>query len=131
MKKVINVVAAVIKKDKLIFVSQRGYGEFKDGWEFPGGKVNDGETEEKALKREIKEELDADIEIDKFICSVEYEYPNFFLNMKVYLTHLNKPHLELLEHEASKWINKDELDEIPFLPADKLCLNKIKEAIKD
>lgn len=123
----IKVVAAVIKKDNKIFITQRGYGEFKDGWEFPGGKVEINENEEHAIIREIKEELDADIEVEKFITNVEYDYSTFHLSMNIYLCKLKEEHLVLLEHENSAWVSKEELDSFNFLPADRVVLNKIKE----
>lgn len=127
--KSIDVVAAVIVKKDLVFVSQRGYGEFKDGWEFPGGKIKPGEPPEQALVREIKEELDASIAVDAYLDTVSYDYPQFHMTMRIYRCHLEKPHLELLEHEAAKWVTKDQLDQVPFLPADKLALGRIKASL--
>lgn len=123
--KIVNVVAAIIVKNDLIFITQRGYGEFKDGWEFPGGKIEEDETPENALKREIKEELNADIEVDNFLMDIDYDYPNFHLYMKVYFCHLLKPHIELLEHENALWVKKEDLKNINFLPADKLIIKHI------
>lgn len=123
--KIVNVVAAIIVKNELIFITQRGYGEFKDGWEFPGGKIEEDETPENALKREIKEELNADIEVDNFLMDIDYDYPNFHLYMKVYFCHLLKPHIELLEHENALWVKKEDLKNINFLPADKLIIKHI------
>ncbi len=123
--KIVNVVAAIIVKNDLIFITQRGYGEFKDGWEFPGGKIEEDETPESALKREIKEELNADIEVDNFLMDIDYDYPNFHLHMKVYFCHLLKPHIELLEHENALWVKKEDLKNINFLPADKLIIKNI------
>lgn len=117
MKK-INVVAAIIIKDNKIFVTQRGYGEFKDKWEFPGGKIEENETPTNALIREIKEELDASISVNEFLCDVEYDYETFHLSMKCFICSLNNLHLELLEHENAKWVKLEELDNIDFLPAD-------------
>ena len=123
--KVIEVVAAVIKKDNKILATQRGYGEFKDGWEFPGGKPELGETKEEALIREIKEELNADIEVNDYICTVEYDYPTFHLTMHTYFCSLLNDHIELvyhdkerLEHESMKWLSKEELDSVDWLKAD-------------
>lgn len=124
--KTINVVCAIIKREDKIFVTQRGYGEFKDFWEFPGGKIEQGESPEDALIREIHEELDADIQIDRYLCTSEYDYPNFHLSMKAYLCHLKNPHLELLEHEAAKWVGLNELKSIDFLPADKIILTYLE-----
>ena len=126
----IYVSAAVIRKEKKIFVTQRGYGEFKDGWEFPGGKVEAGENSEEAVKREIQEELGASIEIERFLTSVEYDYPKFHLKMDVYLCHLLHPKLELREAEAARWVDVSELDGIAFLPADKLVLPSLKDALR-
>ena len=124
--KTINVVAAVIIKNNLVFATQRGYGEFKDGWEFPGGKIEKDETPIEALKREIKEELNALIEIDEYLLTVEYDYPNFHLSMQVFICHLIDPHLELLEHESAKWVKIENLDNVDFLPADKKVVASIK-----
>ncbi len=127
--KTINVVAAVIKKGNLLFATQRGYGEFIDKWEFPGGKVEKGESDEAALKREIKEELDASIEVDSFVTTIEWDYPSFHLHMNVYLCHLNNPHLDLLEAENAKWLDKDNLDNEDWLPADRAILEQLKKYI--
>ncbi len=127
--KTINVVAAVIKKGNLLFATQRGYGEFIDKWEFPGGKVENGEDDETALKREIKEELDASIEVDAFVTSIEWDYPSFHLHMNVYLCHLNNPHLDLLEAENAKWLDKNNLENEDWLPADRAILEQLKRYI--
>lgn len=115
-------------KDNKIFVTQRGYGEFKDWWEFPGGKIEEGETPEECLKREIKEELEADINIDKYLCTVEYDYPNFHLKMECFICSLIDGHLELVEAEDAKFITKDQLDNIDFLPADLLVVKELKKS---
>lgn len=125
----IHVSAAIIMKDNKIFVTQRGYGEFKDWWEFPGGKIEEGETPEECLKREIKEELEADINIDKYLCTVEYDYPNFHLKMECFICSLIDGHLELVEAEDAKFITNDQLDSIDFLPADLLVVKELKKAI--
>ena len=125
----IHVSAAIIMKDNKIFVTQRGYGEFKDWWEFPGGKIEQGETPEECLKREIKEELKADINIDKYLCTVEYDYPNFHLKMECFICSLIDGHLELVEAEDAKFITNDQLDNIDFLPADLLVVKELKKAI--
>lgn len=125
----IHVSAAIIMKDNKIFVTQRGYGEFKDWWEFPGGKIEEGETSEECLKREIKEELEADINIDKYLCTVEYDYPNFHLKMECFICSLIDGHLELVEAEDAKFITKDQLDNIDFLPADLLVVKELKKSI--
>ena len=117
MKKTIEVVAAVIQKDDKILATQRGYGEFKDGWEFPGGKIESGEDHTSALVREIKEELAADITVGEHLITVEYEYDNFNLTMHCYLCQLTSE-ITLLEHEASQWLTKDTLYSVDWLPAD-------------
>ena len=117
MKK-IEVVAAIIKKNNKYFVTQRGYGDYKDWWEFPGGKIEEGETPEEALIREIKEELDADIIIDKYLCTVEHDYPKFHIKMDCYMCSLVSDEIVLKEHEAAKWLPIDELDSINLLPID-------------
>lgn len=124
--KTIKVVAAVIRKDNLIFATQRGYGEFKDKWEFPGGKIEENETKEEALAREIKEELNASISIDSFIKQIEYDYSSFHLVMDVYFCHLNNPHIELIEAENAKWLKIEEIYDLDWLPADLELLQYIK-----
>ena len=114
----IEVVAAIIRKGDKIFATQRGYGEWKDFWEFPGGKMEDGETPEEALVREIREELSTGINVDEFLCTVEHDYPAFHLKMHCYLCSLVTEALHLNEHEAAKWLTKDELDGVKWLPAD-------------
>ena len=121
----IEVVAAIICKDDKIFATQRGYGDFKDWWEFPGGKMEAGETPEKALKREIREELSTEINVDKYLCTVEYDYPKFHLTMHCYLCSLQTEALHLNEHEAAKWLAKDELDSVKWLPADMLIFESL------
>lgn len=125
--KTINVVAAIIIKDNKSFATQRGYGEFKDGWEFPGGKVEQGEAPENAIVREIKEELDTVIEVKEYFDTVEYDYPNFHLSMKCYICTVVSGKLELLEHEAAKWLDKDSLDSVAWLPADLGLVDKLKD----
>lgn len=125
--KTIKVVAAVIKRNNKIFVTQRGYGEFKDGWEFPGGKVEKGETKEEALIREIKEELDTVIKVDSYLDTIEYDYPNFHLSMDCFVCSIVEGHLVLKEHEDSKWIKKEEIDTLNWLPADLVIIDKVKE----
>ena len=124
--KQIEVVAAIICKGEYIFATQRGYGDFKDGWEFPGGKMEPGESPEEALVREIQEELSTTISVDKFLCSVEYDYPKFHLTMHCYLCSLQTEALHLNEHEAARWLTKDELDSVDWLPADRVVVEKIK-----
>ena len=123
----IEVVAAVIQRDNRIFATQRGYGEWKDWWEFPGGKIEDGETPQEALQREIKEELDSEIEVGELIASVEYDYPKFHLTMHCFLCQVKTGRLTLLEHEAAKWLRLDELNTVKWLPADEEVVDAIKE----
>lgn len=118
----INVVAAVIRKDGMFFATQRGYGEQKDGWEFPGGKVESGEDFREALVREIREELSVEIHPGDEICAVEYDYPNISIRMTCYLAELTEGSPILLEHEAAKWLSADEIDAVDWLPADRLVL---------
>ena len=125
--KQIEVVAAIIRKGDKIFATQRGYGEWQDWWEFPGGKMEVGETPEEALKREIREELSADISVDELLTTVAYDYPKFHLTMHCYLCSLVSEALHLNEHEAAKWLSKDELDSVKWLPADGIVLDKMKE----
>ena len=127
--KQIEVVAAIIRKGDKIFATQRGYGEWKDWWEFPGGKMEAGETPEKALVREIHEELSAEISVDEFLCTVEYDYPGFHLTMHCYLCSLVTEALHLNEHEAAKWLEKDELDSVKWLPADFEVLEEVRSKI--
>ena len=117
-------------KDDKIFATQRGYGEWKDWWEFPGGKMEAGETPEEALKREIHEELSTEISVDEFLCTVEYDYPAFHLKMHCYLCSLLTEALHLNEHEAAKWLTKEELDSVKWLPADVKVIDKIKIGMK-
>ena len=126
--KTIRVAAAVIRDDNKIFATQRGYGEFKDGWEFPGGKIEAGETAEEALVREIKEELDADIKVGELIDTVEYDYPDFHLSMDCFFCELLSREFVLKEHEAARWLSKEELDSVDWLPADVTLTDKIKGA---
>ena len=126
MMKQIEVVAAIIRKDNRIFATQRGYGEWKDWWEFPGGKMEPGETAEEALKREIREELSTEISVDELLCTVEYDYPQFHLTMHCYLCSLLMEALHLNEHEAARWLSGEELDSVRWLPADLQILPQIK-----
>ena len=114
----IEVVAAVICRSGKYFATQRGYGEFKDFWEFPGGKVEAGEALEEALKREIREELATDIRVERFLRTVECDYPQFHLRMHCFLCSVVAGDLELREHESARWLSRDELDEVEWLPAD-------------
>ena len=114
----IKLVAAIIRKGDKIFATQRGYGDWKDWWEFPGGKMEVGETPEEALVREIREELSTEISVDGFLCTVDYDYPQFHLTMHCYLCSLLTEALHLNEHEAARWLTKDELNNVKWLPAD-------------
>ena len=121
--KTVRVVAAVIKAinengEPIIFATQRGYGDFKDGWEFPGGKIEEGETPQEALKREIMEELDTEISVGELINTVEYDYPTFHLSMDCFWCEVVKGDLFLKEHEAAKWVTKEQLNSVAWLPAD-------------
>lgn len=129
--KTIKVVAAVIrstndKNEPIIFATQRGYGPMKGGWEFPGGKVEPGEKPEEALVREIREELDAELEVGPLLDTVEYDYPDFHLSMGCYVCGLKSEHLELREHEAARWLTAEELDEVDWLPADVTLIDKLR-----
>ena len=128
--KTIHVVAAIIHDGDCIFSTQRGYGNYKDWWEFPGGKVESGEEPEEALAREIHEELAAGIEIERHFITVEYDYPKFHLTMHCYLCSLQTEALHLNEHEAAKWLTIDELDSVRWLPADLEVVGKIKSIRK-
>ena len=123
--KTINVVAAVIMKDGKVFATQRGYGEFKDGWEFPGGKVEAGESPEGALRREIREELEVEVNVGDLIDTIEYDYPAFHLSMKCYACTIAGGSPHLLEHEAARWLSADQLDSVAWLPADITLIPKI------
>ena len=124
-RKHIVVVAAIIVRDGRIFATQRGYGDWKDWWEFPGGKVEPGESTEDALKREIREELATEIEVDELLTTVEYDYPKFHLTMHCYLCTIISGDLSLLEHEDARWLALDELDCVKWLPADKDVIEKL------
>lgn len=129
--KTVKVVAAVITAsnengEKMIFATQRGYGEFKDGWEFPGGKVEPGETPQAALKREIMEELETEIEVGELIETIEYDYPTFHLSMDCFWAEIVKGDLVLREHEAAKWLTKEQLESVGWLPADLGLVEKVR-----
>ena len=132
--KTIRVVAAVIKAinekgDPMIFATQRGYGDFKSGWEFPGGKIEEGETPREALVREIKEELETEIAVGELIDTIEYDYPTFHLSMDCFWAEIVSGDLVLKEHEAAKWLTKDKLDTVEWLPADVTLIEKVRAEI--
>lgn len=127
--KTVRVVAAVIRKDDKIFATQRGYGEFKDGWEFPGGKIEEGETPEQALAREIKEELNTEIQVGELIGTIEYDYPKFHLSMDCFWCEIMQGGLELKEHEAARWLSKEELYSVDWLPADVGVVERVEEEL--
>lgn len=127
--KTLHVVCAVIRKDDKIFATQRGYGEFKDGWEFPGGKIESGETPQQALKREIHEELDTEINVGDQIETVEYDYPEFHLSMQCFWCNVVSGRLTLLEAEDARWLTKDTIESVDWLPADKELVQRIKESM--
>ena len=123
--KSIEVVAAIIRKGDKFFATQRGYGDWKDWWEFPGGKMEEGETPEQALVREIKEELSTDISIDKFLYTVDWDYPKFHLTMHCFMCSLLSESLHLNEHEAARWLSKEDIHAVKWLPADDILLPMI------
>lgn len=125
--KTIKVVAAVIRDGDKIFATQRGYGDLKGGWEFPGGKIEEGETPQEALKREIMEELDTEIEVGELIDTIEYDYPEFHLSMGCYWCSVVSGDLVLKEHEAARWLGEDELMDVEWLPADVEVIDKVKK----
>ena len=127
--KTIEVVAAIIQKGDKIFATQRGYGDFKDWWEFPGGKMEPGETPEEALAREIREELDTEIRVDKFLHTVEWDYPAFHLTMHCYICSLLSDALHLNEHEAARWLGASDLRSVRWLPADEGLLPLIEKEL--
>lgn len=128
-RKRIEVAAAIIIDNKKVFATQRGYGEFKDGWEFPGGKIEQGETPGQALRREIKEELDIEIEVGELLDTVEYDYPNFHLTMHCFLCTIKSGKLILKEHEAARWLTRELLDSVDWLPADKGLIEQIRNIL--
>ena len=129
--KTVKVVAAIIIHNNHIFATQRGYGDFKDGWEFPGGKIEPGETPQQALVREIKEELDTEIEVGDYLETVEYDYPNFHLSMDCFFCTIKMGDLVLREHEAAKWLTVETLDDVDWLPADKVLIEQIKRYLRN
>ena len=128
--KTIRVVAAIIIEKEKVFATQRGYGELKDGWEFPGGKIEPGETPQQALKREIREELDTEIIVGELIDTIEYDYPAFHLSMDCFWCQVLEGNLTLKEAEAAKWLTKEQLDSVAWLPADVTLIEKIRKEME-
>ncbi len=128
--KTVNVVAAIIRDENKVFATQRGYGDYKDGWEFPGGKIEPSETPRQALIREIKEELDTEIIVGELLTTIAYDYPAFHLNMQCYWARVVNGSLRLKEHEAAKWLGVEELDSVSWLPADLEIIPLIAEQMK-
>ncbi len=128
--KTIRVVAAIIVENGKVFATQRGYGEFKDGWEFPGGKIEADETPEAAIVREIQEELDTEVEVVELLDTVEYDYPKFHLSMKCFICKIKSGELVLKEHEAAKWLTKETLGSVNWLPADLGLVEKLGEYLE-
>ncbi|HCO28863.1 MAG TPA: 8-oxo-dGTP diphosphatase MutT [Lachnospiraceae bacterium] len=124
--KTIQVVAAIIKEDNKILATQRGYGEFQGGWEFPGGKIELGETKEEALIREIREELDTEVIVEELFDTVEYDYPNFHLSMDCFICSIKTGNFVLKEHQEARWLTKETLDSVEWLPADQGLIEKLK-----
>lgn len=132
--KTVKVVAAIIKAvnengETIIFATQRGYGDFKGGWEFPGGKIESGETPQEALKREIIEKLDTEVSVGELMDTVEYDYPQFHLSMDCFWCQIVRGNLVLKEHEAARWLTKDELNNVEWLPADITLIEKIRNLL--
>ena len=129
--KTINVVAAIIRDGNRVFATQRGYGDYKDGWEFPGGKIKTGETPQKALVREIKEELDTEVAVGDLLTIIEYDYPTFHLSMQCFWCQIVEGTLVLKEHEAARWLDLESIDSVDWLPADQTIIPLLKEKMED
>ena len=129
--KTVHVAAAVILRDGQVFATQRGYGPYKDYWEFPGGKIEPGETAEEALAREIREELDTEIAVDAPFDRVEYDYAEFHLSMQCFLCRVIRGSLVLKEHEAAAWLDRDRLDDVHWLPADETVISRLRDILPE
>ncbi len=129
--KTVRVVAAIIREGNKVFATQRGYGDYKDGWEFPGGKIEAGETPQQALTREIKEELDTDIAVGDYLTTIEYDYPAFHLSMQCFWCKIVDGTPVLIEHEAARWLDLDHIDSVDWLPADLTIISLIKDKMID
>ena len=129
--KTVNVVAAIIRDGNKIFATQRGYGDYKDGWEFPGGKIEQGETPQQALTREIKEELDTNIVVGDLLTNIEYDYPTFHLSMQCFWSKILEGTPVLKEHEAARWLDLEHIDSVDWLPADQTIISLIKDMMVD
>ncbi len=129
--KTVKVVAAIIRDGNKVFATQRGYGDYKDGWEFPGGKVEPGETAQQALVREIKEELDTDIAVGDYLTTIEYDYPTFHLSMQCFWCRIVDGTPVLKEHKAARWLDVDHIDSVDWLPADLTIIELIKDKMVD
>ena len=126
-KKIVSVVAAIIERDGSVLATQRGYGEFENGWEFPGGKVEPHETSEEAIVREIREELKVDVHVKRHLVTVEHDYDTFHLSMRCYVCSMREDHVTLLEHHAAKWLDAASIDSVDWLPADVKVVTAIKQ----
>ena len=129
--KTVRVVAAIIREGNKVFATQRGYGDYKDGWEFPGGKIEQGETPQQALAREIKEELDTDIAVGDYVTTIEYDYPAFHLSMQCFWCKIVDGTPVLIEHEAARWLDLEHIDSVDWLPADLTIIPLIKSELID
>ena len=129
--KSVEVVAAIIEKEGKYFATQRGYGDFKDGWEFPGGKIEAGESPEQALVREIREELDTEIRVERLLRTVEWDYPTFHLSMDCFICKIESGDLHLREHEAARWLDLEHLNDVDWLPADLQLIPEIAKCLEE
>ena len=125
----IKVVAGILRRGDQVYATQRGYGPHKDGWEFPGGKLEPGESPREALRRELREELAVEIRVEDYLTTLEYDYPDFHLSMDCYFASVTEGSLTLLEHEAARWLSRDQLDSLDWLPADRQLLPLLKERL--